>query len=158
MWSDPPDGRVFTIEEANALIPRLSVLVGAQLLLASEIQVRAVDLCDQLDLLGDMARDREAELLDITLRPTDEPAVRDLKLELADMITRYRDGWLDVQNLGAVVKDTNTGLLDFYGRIDNRLVWLCWKYGEDSVEFYHDLDTGIVGRKSLAAVRRRMLN
>ena len=158
MWSSPPDARVFTIEEANALIPQLSELVGAQLDLAAEIQSRAVDLCDRLDLIDKLDPDRESEVLDITVRPTDEADVKELKHELSTMITRYRDGWLEVQGLGAVIKDTNAGLLDFYGRIDDRLVWLCWKYGEDSIDFYHELDSGFVERKSLAEVRKRMLN
>jgi hypothetical protein len=58
-----------------------------------------------------------------------------------------------------VVKDPQTGLVDFYGRIDGRTVWLCWRYGEDCVGYYHDLDAGFSGRRPLTAdVRRVLLN
>ena len=56
------------------------------------------------------------------------------------------------RSLGAVVKDTSAmGLLDFYGRLEGRVVWLCWRFGEDRLGYYHELDTGFSGRRSLDA-------
>jgi hypothetical protein len=51
------------------------------------------------------------------------------------------------------------GLLDFYGRIEGRLVWLCWRYGEDKLDHYHELDSGFSGRRPIGNVaRQRVLN
>jgi len=64
-----------------------------------------------------------------------------------------------VQTLGGVIKDPQTGLVDFYGRIEGRLVWLCWRYGEDSLGYFHELESGYAGRKPLTPdVRRQLLN
>lgn len=52
-----------------------------------------------------------------------------------------------IQSFGAVIKDINTGLLDFPALRDGREVYLCWKYGEDQIEYWHDIDTGFVGRQ-----------
>ena len=61
--------------------------------------------------------------------------------------------------MGAVLKDPRTGLVDFYGQVDGKRVWLCWKYGEDAVTHYHGLDEGFSGRKAIEpAMRSRHLN
>ena len=141
--------RIFTIAEVDALIPRLSELVGRQLSRQSEIEQCLAELAR---LAGGLPR---------TLDPddTDEEPVARLKGELRDRISRYEAGWHDVQNLGAVVKDPQIGLVDFYGRIDGRLVWLCWRYGEESLRYYHELTAGYSGRRPLRPdTRARLLN
>ena len=156
MATDPPVGRVFSLEEATALLPQLRLLVGAQLELGQEIQRQVGELYALVGSGG--GESGSAEVVDITVHATDAPPVRTLKRRLSRLIGRYKQGWRDVQALGAVVKDTSTGLLDFYGRVEDRLVWLCWKYGEDGIEYYHELDAGFAGRKPLGPVRKLMLN
>jgi hypothetical protein len=154
--------RVFSIEEANALIPRLNSLIGELLELGAEIQRLVVSLWELLGRDSAPYAEQEdgtrAEVIDITLLPDDSAAVRDIKRTLADDVERYREGWHEVEATGAVVKDTTTGLLDFYGHVGDRLVWLCWRHGEDAVEWYHELDAGFAGRKSLGGVRKLLLN
>jgi hypothetical protein len=154
MWAPSGDVRVFSIEEANALVPKLSELVGEQLEVADEIQTRVTALSAHIQT----TTEGSAEVVDITVYPADAAAVRVLKRELAGLIRRYRQGWLNVQELGAVVKDTSTGLLDFYGKVEDRLVWLCWKYGETSIDHYHELAAGFAARKPLDEIRKLMLN
>jgi hypothetical protein len=61
--------------------------------------------------------------------------------------------------MGAVVKDPRKGLIDFYGRVEGQLVWLCWQYGEPEVSHYHGLEEGFSGRKAIVhAVKQRLLN
>jgi hypothetical protein len=50
---------------------------------------------------------------------------------------------------GCEIKDINGGLLDFPARIDDREVYLCWRYNEPEIAFYHELHTGFGGRKPL---------
>jgi hypothetical protein len=154
MWTPADEVRVFSIEEANALVPKLIELVGEQMDVADEIQTRVTALSEHVQT----TTEGSAEVVDITVYPADATTVRSLKAELAALIRRYRQGWREVQELGAIVKDTSTGLLDFYGKVDDRLVWLCWKYGETSIDYYHELDTGFAGRKPLDEIRKRMLN
>ena len=49
----------------------------------------------------------------------------------------------------AIIKSVDQGLVDFYGVIDSRLVFLCWKRGEKIVEFYHHLEEGFGGRQPI---------
>ncbi len=50
---------------------------------------------------------------------------------------------------GCLVKDLDSGLLDFPAIIDNKEVYLCWRLGEDRIRFYHGQREGFAGRKPL---------
>jgi len=52
-----------------------------------------------------------------------------------------------IQATGAVIKDVNSGLVDFPALREGREVYLCWKYGEDQIEYWHDIDAGFAGRQ-----------
>ena len=54
-----------------------------------------------------------------------------------------------IQVYGVVIKDVNAGLLDFLSQRDGRDVYLCWRYGEDSVSHFHELHTGFAGRQEI---------
>jgi hypothetical protein len=141
--------RVFTISEVNALIPDLSDLVGNQLREQSEIEHGLAELTR---LSGSTPASLEAGT-------DDRKEVLKLKRELKERIGRYEAGWARVQTMGGVIKDPQTGLVDFYGRVGEKLVWLCWRYGEESLSHYHDLESGFSGRRPLTAnVRRDLLN
>ncbi len=54
-----------------------------------------------------------------------------------------------VQATGVLIKDIETGLLDFPALRDEREVYLCWKVGEDTIQFWHETDTGFAGRQAI---------
>ncbi|MDO8642075.1 MAG: DUF2203 domain-containing protein [Candidatus Woesearchaeota archaeon] len=56
---------------------------------------------------------------------------------------------------GCVVKDIDTGLVDFYSTIDNRIICLCWQLGEKHIQFWHETDAGAQGRKPIAMLRQQ---
>lgn len=56
---------------------------------------------------------------------------------------------LEFQNREIQIKDLSRGLLDFPALIGGREVFLCWESDEDTVEFWHDLETGYGGREKL---------
>ncbi len=146
---EKPPPQVFTIEGINALIPRLSELVAVQLDRRSFIESKLRHLADITGEVPDA----------VALMPDDTPAVADLKRELMIRIDEYQIGWKDLEAMGAVLKDARMGLLDFYGTIEGKMVWLCWKYGEAEVSHYHALDEGFAARKELrTSIRQRLLN
>src|SRR5262249_31078339 len=57
----------------------------------------------------------------------------------------------ELQNLGVELKDYFTGLLDFLSIWDGREVYLCWRLGEPSVAYWHELDAGFAGRQRITA-------
>lgn len=52
-----------------------------------------------------------------------------------------------VQDMGVEVKDLTIGLIDFVGLRDGREVYLCWKFGESSIQFWHEIEAGFQGRQ-----------
>lgn len=50
---------------------------------------------------------------------------------------------------GILLRDPETGLVDFPGEIDDRAVFLCWRLGEDEVAWYHEQHAGFASRKPL---------
>jgi hypothetical protein len=145
--ASPP--QVFTLEAVNALVPRLTSLVGDQLARRADIERALEQLAQRIGALPDA----------ITIDDADPDDVRDMKRDIATRVERYQGGWRELESLGAVLKDPRTGLLDFYGEVDGKRVWLCWKYGEEAVMHYHGLDEGFSGRKPIEpTMRHRHLN
>lgn len=54
-----------------------------------------------------------------------------------------------ILDTGVQIKDINIGLLDFSALRDGREVYLCWKYGEDDISFWHETDAGYAGRQPI---------
>jgi hypothetical protein len=148
MQSMKPERQVFTLEAANALVPRLREICARQLERRAEIEERLKSLAQAT---GEVPREVAPPSAD------DTPQVRSIKRELIAKIGTYQEGWGEVEQLGAVVKDPRIGLVDFYGRVDGKLVWLCWKYGEVEISHYHLLDEGFAARKPIVATMRRDL-
>ena len=54
-----------------------------------------------------------------------------------------------IQDAGAQIKDINTGLLDFSALKNGREVYLCWQYGEDDIQYWHEVEAGFAGRQPI---------
>jgi hypothetical protein len=140
---------VLTLEAVNALVPRLAALMETQMSRRADIEERIARLVREIGRVPDAI-----EIAD------DDPAeVRELKREIIQRVAGYQAAWSELEEMGAVLKDPSQGLVDFYGLVDGKRVWLCWKYGEKSVTDYHGLDEGFSGRKPIEApMRHRHLN
>ncbi len=54
-----------------------------------------------------------------------------------------------LQATGVILKDINTGLIDFPAKRGDREVYLCWQYGEQEVAFWHEIEAGFAGRQPI---------
>ncbi len=70
-----------------------------------------------------------------------------LKQKLNSTITKFYEAVEILENTGVVVKSIEQGLLDFPSKRFDEEVWLCWKYGETEIKFWHEKDSGFMGRK-----------
>ncbi|MCI3919106.1 DUF2203 domain-containing protein [Paenibacillus sp. TRM 82003] len=50
---------------------------------------------------------------------------------------------------GAELKDVDNGLVDFPSLIEGEEVLLCWRLGEERIEYYHGHQEGFQGRRPL---------
>jgi hypothetical protein len=73
--------------------------------------------------------------------------------ERLDSETRHLQEYVDeLADVGCELKDFQTGLVDFIGRHQGRDVYLCWKLGEEKIEYWHELHTGFAGRQTVASL------
>lgn len=122
--------RHFTVAEANALIPELQKLMlklQAQLMRAREEY-------------GEEAHKVFTLSLSNGHKETSEPS------SLLEQIHKTVD---ELHNYGVVLKDLEMGLVDFPHMREGQEVFLCWRLGEESISYYHELDKGFSDRRSL---------
>ena len=72
-----------------------------------------------------------------------------IKQRLNSAITKFYESVEILENTGVVVKSIEQGLLDFPSKRFDEEVWLCWKYGETEIKFWHEKDSGFMGRKPI---------
>lgn len=124
------DRRLFTLAEANALLPRLTALI------------------EQLRAARDAIRAARADLLPVLEAAVGNGGSR----KAGDLLPHFRrmeEAVLTIQGLGIELRDIDSGLVDFPCQRGGRVVYLCWRYGEDTIRFWHDLDAGFAGRQPL---------
>ncbi|MDP9034094.1 MAG: DUF2203 domain-containing protein [Myxococcota bacterium] len=146
---DSATAPILTLEAVNALVPRLRSLMEAQMERRSEIERRLEQLAAMLGQVPETIQVDDGDL----------PAVYELKRDLMQRVDVYQSAWREFEDMGAVLKDARMGLVDFYGHVDGRLVWLCWRFGEDAIAHYHGLDEGFSRRRPIEPpMRQRHLN
>ncbi len=127
--------RLFTLEEALELIPLVR-----QLLI--EIQDRKRDLDERTgvldDLMGRTSGNGHLAGQVAEARKAIEGAGEALQQLMAEL-----------EATGAELKGIEQGLVDFRSLREGRVVYLCWRLGEDTITWWHELDTGFGGRQPL---------
>ena len=53
----------------------------------------------------------------------------------------------ELAEVGCVLKDWATGLVDFPAVYQGRRVWLCWRLGEPAITHWHETHDGFSGRR-----------
>jgi hypothetical protein len=130
--------RYFTPGEVEALIPRLTELMGPLMDLHREVLRLRADLAEEqrrIMLSGGGILDRDTW--------------RDRSERVEELTRDIQQGIHTLMALGGVPKDLAVGLVDFPHLMDGREVNLCWRFGETSVGFWHGLDEGFAGRQPL---------
>ena len=129
--------RVFTVEEANKMLPLIRAITADVVKLSQEM----IDRRQRLDYLK-AGRDVDSDdPYGEELAQMEEQQEKDNE-RLVEYVTELRQ-------LGVEPKTLSEGLIDFPSLVDGRLVFLCWKHGEPEVQFWHDLDAGFAGRQPI---------
>lgn len=129
--------KVFTLEEANLLVPTVDDSVRRFRALSAEI-VRTQDAIAVLQMLG--------------AEQAGSPERNDLvakRAEVEELAQEFSDRLDEFNRHGCLLKDLETGLVDFYGLKDGRLIFLCWRIGESEIKYWHEISAGIAGRRSI---------
>jgi hypothetical protein len=119
--------RRFRIEEANALLPTIVPLLEG----LRDAQATMAELHDQVT--------------DSSVGNGGGSAGKDF-LEASQTAGRALS---ELNALGIQVRDPDSGLIDFPSERDGEEIFLCWRLGEDSVAWWHPVDSGFAGRQPL---------
>ncbi|MGH2530436.1 MAG: DUF2203 domain-containing protein [Actinomycetota bacterium] len=121
------DERTFTVDEANRALPELRERLQ-RIRTARQTILRAAER-----IRGQVATDGGGQ-------------------EGTDYWEARASVKADIERLaeqGILLRDPETGLVDFPGEREGHRVYLCWRMGEDRVSHWHDVDSGFAGRKPL---------
>ncbi|MBA2627906.1 MAG: DUF2203 domain-containing protein [Gemmatimonadales bacterium] len=129
------DLRLFTLAEADRTLPLVRRIVQ-DLLAAYPAWQAAVG---RYELLTGGARADWGETSELV-------AARDEVTVHAERISGYLQ---ELEEIGAVFKGFDAGLVDFYSLRDDQPIFLCWHLGEERIMYWHSTDAGFDGRQPI---------
>ena len=130
--------KTFTLAEAQRLLAVLKSLLkramdGKQVI--EEIEKELQELNHRILLSGGLF--------------VNVPRVARRRAERDKAVQTTKDAMAEIEAIGVQIKDLDMGLLDFPCVVDDQIVLLCWKFGEEKIEFWHGLEEGFRGRKPI---------
>lgn len=126
--------RYYSLEEANARLAEVRPLL------------------ERLQADRDRVAEQQAELVAFRRTNGNASHVEELTRREAAIAAIVADMEAAVRRLEAwdvTLRDIGTGLVDFPALATGRPIWLCWRLGEADIAWWHELSTGIGGRKPL---------
>lgn len=130
--------RLFTLIEAESLLPEIEPVLRQ----AMETKPRFREAEAELQAYVHRINMSGGSLVNMQkvaeLQSRRQAAASELKVSLQK-----------IQQYGVEVKDLDSGLLDFPTHYRDRLVYLCWKLGEEHIRFWHTVEAGFAGRQPI---------
>ena len=133
-----PKMKTFTLDQAHRLLPVLKSLLkrsmeGKQLI--DQVEKEQQDIRHRILLSGGLS--------------VDIPALAHRRAQRDKALQEIKDVIAEINSIGVQVKDLDIGLLDFPCALEDEVVLLCWKYGEEKIRYWHGLEEGFKGRKPI---------
>jgi len=126
---------LFTIDHANRALPLVRRIVEDVV----QEHRRWQEAIAELDLLGSAVAPEFPD-----------PRLAALERRIQQIASDIDGYQAELEQLGAQLKDRRVGLVDFPSEMDGRQVLLCWRLGEPSVQFWHEVDSGFASRQPLS--------
>lgn len=126
--------RLFTVDEANALLPAVRGLT---------------------EIIQEKIRRLRSKSKAIVRREQLDPEATDFmerlqkNSEIAQLVAEVKDCVEQIYGFGCICKGVEQGLIDFPCMLNAEVVFLCWQLGEPSVSHWHRIEDGFAGRRPL---------
>ena len=133
-----PEPRLFTLTEAE----RTRREVEPVLVEAIELRKKLAPLVEELGAIS-----ARIQWVGGSVVPYEKTAR--MRFEHDKLAESLKASLERIQSTGCLIKDLDTGLLDFPAIINNEEVYLCWRLGEERIRFWHRQNEGFAGRKPL---------
>ena len=122
---------LFTVDQANTILPKVKKRFDEILFCKNNV----IDIQEELQNLSDSNCSFEKFI-------TKKQQLNHAVTSLYSMIQKLED-------MGVMIKSVDEGLLDFPSIRYDEEIWLCWKFGENQVKFWHGKEEGFMGRKPI---------
>ncbi len=133
--------RIFSVEDANELVPILELELGRVARLRSEL-APVIAVLGGADTAVAILHQGEAPPAGLE---REGAALKEIAAQISAAVER-------IGRLGCVIKDLEAGLIDFYSLRGSEPIFLCWQFGEPAVSHWHALDAGFAGRQEIEGV------
>ena len=130
--------KYFTLAEANRTLPLVKRIVAD----ITALYPTWRDLVYRYEYAAAQARPETGETAE----------QQRLRAEIEGVARSINEYLQELEQVGCVFKGFEQGLVDFYGKLDDKEIFWCWKVGEDRIEHWHELETGYAGRQPIPAV------
>ena len=132
--------RTFTLEEANELLPFITESLDKAFVLNERIKSLTNDIENHVSIWGkDVFEKGHIDNAYYFSKVTEREAT------YQEMINRVNG----IQSTGCIVKDIETGMVDFYFSNNGELAFLCWKYGEEKIRHWRHVDEDFKTRRPI---------
>lgn len=135
--------QLFSLAEANALVPRLELIL-------ERMQRASLIIREELSSLAEELGEAELARLSVHQLLLRKPNLHPLFEQLSQSVE-------EIEEYGCLFKGLELGLVDFPAKVDGEIVELCWQYGEKEVTYYHGREEGFAGRRLLDPRQKRPL-
>ena len=122
---------LFTVDQANTILPKVKKRFDEILFCKNNV----IDIQEELQNLSDSNCSFEKFITK--------------KQELNHAVTSLYSMIQKLEDMGVMIKSVEEGLLDFPSIRYDEEIWLCWKFGENQVKFWHGKEEGFMGRKPI---------
>lgn len=129
--------KLFTLDEAEAMIPQVRDEIVAMQACKREVDELRVSLEGAAKASSGNGHVRDEDDLAEKRRRAEA-----LVAQINERLGRI-NGW------GVELKGLGEGLVDFPSERDGRVVYLCWRVGEERIAWWHEIDSGFAGRQPL---------
>ena len=133
--------RIFTLEEANELVPTLEVEFGRMARLRAEL-APLIEAVGGPEAAAEILQERRKSPPG---RQVEAQQLKHLATEIAATVER-------VNSIGCLVKDLELGLVDFFAMYEHEPVFFCWQFGEPAVAHWHSIDEGFASRRPIDGI------
>ena len=137
--------RFYSIDDANDRIDEVRDLL-------ERLKAQRSELVELRDLGRRAAERRPVRTSRRGRRPGGRrarPELRAIRLRMQGLVDQMQASVGRLDEWDIVLRDIQTGLIDFPALVSGRQVWLCWRLGEGPVEWWHELETGFSSRQHL---------
>jgi len=132
--------KYFTLDQANKTLPLVRKIVSD----ITTLHPKWRDLVNRYELVAAQSDPKWGE----------SPEQVSLRTEIEKVARQISEYMLELEEIGCVFKGFEEGLVDFYGQLDGRDMFWCWKQGEERISHWHELEAGFAGRQPIPELTR----